>query len=144
MQRLKLHPFSGANESNGFERERIGHASSKRTIRPPVYAEVTPRVFTAKIPPSPATGLAGGFAVQERCALASGTVPASLGLPEFTPLLMLKWALIFFVIALVAGALGFTTIAGTSIAIAKILFFIFLALVVIFVIAAIFVGKKIL
>jgi uncharacterized membrane protein YtjA (UPF0391 family) len=56
---------------------------------------------------------------------------------------MLKWALIFFIIALIAGALGFTTIAGTSIAIAKVLFFIFLALVVIFVIAAIFIGKKI-
>lgn len=56
---------------------------------------------------------------------------------------MLKWALIFFVIALIAGALGFTTIAGTSIAIAKVLFFIFLALVVIFVVAAIFIGKKI-
>jgi len=48
------------------------------------------------------------------------------------------------VIALIAGALGFTTIAGTSIAIAKVLFFIFLAIVAILVIAAIFVGKKIL
>jgi uncharacterized membrane protein YtjA (UPF0391 family) len=57
---------------------------------------------------------------------------------------MLKWALVFFLIALVAGALGFTTIAGASIAIAKVLFFIFLALVIIFVIAAIFIGKKVL
>ncbi len=57
---------------------------------------------------------------------------------------MLKWALIFFLIALVAGALGFTTIAGASIAIAKVFFFIFLALVVIFVVAAIFIGGKVL
>ena len=57
---------------------------------------------------------------------------------------MLKWALIFFLIALVAGALGFTTIAGASIAIAKILFFIFLAIVVVLVLAAIFIGKKVL
>jgi len=57
---------------------------------------------------------------------------------------MLKWALIFFLVALVAGALGFTTIAGASIAIAKVLFFIFLALVVVFVLAAIFIGKKVL
>lgn len=56
---------------------------------------------------------------------------------------MLKWAFIFAIIALIAGALGFTTIAGASIAIAKIFFFIFLALVVLFVIAAIFIGKKI-
>jgi len=57
---------------------------------------------------------------------------------------MLKWALIFFLIALVAGALGFTTIAGASIAIAKVLFFVFLAVVVALVVAAIFIGKKIL
>jgi uncharacterized membrane protein YtjA (UPF0391 family) len=57
---------------------------------------------------------------------------------------MLKWALFFAVIAFIAGALGFTTIAGASIAIAKVFFYIFLALVLIFVIAAIFIGKKVL
>ncbi len=57
---------------------------------------------------------------------------------------MLKWALIFAVIALIAGALGFTTIAGASYAIAKVLFFIFLAIVAILIIAAIFIGKKVL
>jgi uncharacterized membrane protein YtjA (UPF0391 family) len=36
---------------------------------------------------------------------------------------MLRWALIFLVIGLVAGLLGFTGIAGTSIAVAKFLFF---------------------
>ena len=70
--------------------------------------------------------------------------PNALGSARETHPKMLKWALIFFVIALIAGALGFTTIAGTSIAIAKVLFFIFLAIVAILVIAAIFVGKKIL
>ena len=41
---------------------------------------------------------------------------------------MLKWALVFLVIGLIAGLLGFTGIAGTSIAIAKTLFFIFLVI----------------
>ena len=41
---------------------------------------------------------------------------------------MLKWAFIFLVIGLIAGLLGFTGIAGTSIAIAKTLFFIFLVI----------------
>ena len=41
---------------------------------------------------------------------------------------MLKWALIFLVLGLVAGALGFTGVAGASIAIAKVLFFIFIAI----------------
>jgi uncharacterized membrane protein YtjA (UPF0391 family) len=44
---------------------------------------------------------------------------------------MLKWAVIFLVIGLIAGVLGFTTIAGASIAIAKIIFFIFIAIFVV-------------
>ncbi|MDB5736190.1 MAG: small integral rane protein [Alphaproteobacteria bacterium] len=41
---------------------------------------------------------------------------------------MLKWAFIFLAIGLIAGLLGFTGVAGTSIAIAKTLFFIFLVI----------------
>ena len=41
---------------------------------------------------------------------------------------MLKWALIFLVIALIAGALGFTGVAGAAIGIAKFLFVLFLVL----------------
>jgi uncharacterized membrane protein YtjA (UPF0391 family) len=41
---------------------------------------------------------------------------------------MLRWSLIFFVFGLIAALLGFTTIAGTAIGIAKILFFIFAVL----------------
>jgi uncharacterized membrane protein YtjA (UPF0391 family) len=49
---------------------------------------------------------------------------------------MLHWSLIFLVIALIAGLLGFTGIAGAAMGIAKILFFVFLIiwLVVFFVI----------
>ena len=39
---------------------------------------------------------------------------------------MLRWALIFLVVALVAAVLGFGGIAGTAAGIAKILFWIFL------------------
>lgn len=44
---------------------------------------------------------------------------------------MLGWALTFLVVALIAGVLGFTTIAGASIAVAKILFMVFLVLFVV-------------
>lgn len=44
---------------------------------------------------------------------------------------MLKWALVFLVVGLIAGVLGFTTLAGASIAIAKFLFFIFIAIFVV-------------
>lgn len=47
---------------------------------------------------------------------------------------MFRWALIFAVIALVAAVLGFGGIAGASAGIAKILFFVGLALVVLFLI----------
>jgi len=44
---------------------------------------------------------------------------------------MLGWALTFLVIALIAGVLGFTTIAGAAIAIAKLVFYVFLILFVV-------------
>jgi uncharacterized membrane protein YtjA (UPF0391 family) len=44
---------------------------------------------------------------------------------------MLGWALTFLVVALIAAVLGFTTIAGAAIGVAKILFFVFLVLFVV-------------
>lgn len=41
---------------------------------------------------------------------------------------MLRWAVIFLVIALIAAAFGFTGVAGTAAAIAKLLFGIFLVI----------------
>ncbi|MDB5441388.1 MAG: hypothetical protein JWM33_3815 [Caulobacteraceae bacterium] len=43
---------------------------------------------------------------------------------------MLGWALTFFIVALIAGALGFWVLAGAAAAIAKLLFLIFLVLLV--------------
>ena len=44
---------------------------------------------------------------------------------------MLRWALVFLVLALVAGMLGFNLIAGMSYDIAKILFLVFIVLFVV-------------
>ena len=41
---------------------------------------------------------------------------------------MLYWALVFFVIAIVAGLLGFGGIASTAAGIAQVLFFVFLVI----------------
>jgi uncharacterized membrane protein YtjA (UPF0391 family) len=46
--------------------------------------------------------------------------------------IMLRWAFIFLIVGVIAGLLGFTGIAGASIGIAKFLFFLFLAMFVIF------------
>lgn len=43
---------------------------------------------------------------------------------------MLRWVIIFFIIAIIAGLLGFTNLSGDLAYIAKILFFIFLLLLV--------------
>jgi uncharacterized membrane protein YtjA (UPF0391 family) len=56
---------------------------------------------------------------------------------------MLRWALIFLVIGLIAGVLGFTSVAGASIAIAKIIFFIFMLIFLVLLIAGLTVARKI-
>jgi uncharacterized membrane protein YtjA (UPF0391 family) len=57
--------------------------------------------------------------------------------------MLLKWALIFFVVALVAAAFGFTGIAAGAAEIAKVLFYLFLAIFVILLIAGLVIGNKI-
>jgi len=44
---------------------------------------------------------------------------------------MLHWAIVFFVVALVAALFGFGGIAASAVGIAKVLFFLFLALAVV-------------
>jgi len=56
---------------------------------------------------------------------------------------MLKWALIFLVVGLILGALGFGGIGGVFVGIAKVLFFIAIALFILFMLLALFAGKKI-
>lgn len=58
--------------------------------------------------------------------------------------MLLKWALIFFVVALIAAAFGFTGIAAGAESIAKILFYLFLGIFLVLLIAGIIVGRKVL
>jgi uncharacterized membrane protein YtjA (UPF0391 family) len=44
---------------------------------------------------------------------------------------MLTWSVIFLIVSIVAALFGFTNIAGTSMDIAKVLFFIFLILFIV-------------
>jgi uncharacterized membrane protein YtjA (UPF0391 family) len=55
---------------------------------------------------------------------------------------MLKWALIFFVVSIVAGLFGFTGIAVGAAEVSKILFFIFLVLFAIFLVAGLLAYNK--
>ena len=60
---------------------------------------------------------------------------------------MLRWALIFLIIGLVAGIFGFTGVEGAAVSIAKTLFFLFLVIfLVIFLVLLVLgltVGKRI-
>jgi len=56
---------------------------------------------------------------------------------------MLKWALIFLVAGLILGALGFGGIGGAFVGIAKILFFIAIALFLLFVILGFTAARRI-
>jgi uncharacterized membrane protein YtjA (UPF0391 family) len=55
---------------------------------------------------------------------------------------MLRWALIFFVISLVAALFGFTDIAAGAAQVAKVLFYIFLAICAVFLILGVTVAQK--
>ncbi len=52
----------------------------------------------------------------------------------------LGWALIFFIVAIIAAIFGFGAVAGTAYAFAKVLFFIFLVLFIIALIAGLLRG----
>jgi uncharacterized membrane protein YtjA (UPF0391 family) len=54
---------------------------------------------------------------------------------------MLQWALIFLVVALVAGVLGFGGVAIISVEIARVLFFVFLVLFLVSLIAGLLRGR---
>lgn len=56
---------------------------------------------------------------------------------------MLKWALIFFVVSLIAGALGFTGIAAGAGRIARILFGVFLVIAIVVVVVALLIGQAV-
>jgi uncharacterized membrane protein YtjA (UPF0391 family) len=56
---------------------------------------------------------------------------------------MLRWAAIFFIIALVAALLGFTDIAAGAASIAKVLFGIFLVICLVFVVLGLVAGRAV-
>ena len=55
---------------------------------------------------------------------------------------MLSWALTFLVIALIAALLGFTGVAGTAVGIAKLLFWVFVVLFLVSIVASLIRGKS--
>ena len=55
---------------------------------------------------------------------------------------MLYWTLVFLVVSLIAGVMGFGGVAQDAAGIARILFFIFLVLFVVSLLYSLFTGKK--
>lgn len=70
---------------------------------------------------------AGGHAQLFRSSRYQGETQLNLE----TTNLMISWAITFLIIAIIAALLGFTSIMGTSLYIAKILFFVFIVMFVI-------------
>jgi len=56
---------------------------------------------------------------------------------------MLKWALLFFIVSLIAGLFGFTGIAAGAAAAAKVLFYIAVVLFVVFLLLGVFAARAI-
>ena len=55
---------------------------------------------------------------------------------------MLRWAVIFFIISIIAAVFGFGGIATAAAGIAKVLFYLFLAIAVVVLIAALLAGRN--
>jgi uncharacterized membrane protein YtjA (UPF0391 family) len=55
---------------------------------------------------------------------------------------MLRWTLIFLVVALIAALLGFGNLAGDASEIARILFFVFLVLILVGLLYSLLTGRK--
>jgi len=54
---------------------------------------------------------------------------------------MLRWALIFLIVSLIAALFGFTDIAAASAGIAKFLFFVFVVITVVFLVLGLAAGR---
>jgi uncharacterized membrane protein YtjA (UPF0391 family) len=57
---------------------------------------------------------------------------------------MLKWALIFFIVSIIAGVFGFTGISAATAGIARILFFLFIVIFLVFLVLSLMAGNAIL
>lgn len=55
---------------------------------------------------------------------------------------MLSWAIFFLVVALIAAVFGFGGIAGTAVGLAKLVFFVFIALFLISIVYQFVTGKR--
>ncbi len=56
---------------------------------------------------------------------------------------MLKWALIFLIVGIVAGAAGFSGVAGAAVGVAQVLFFLLMAIALLMFLAGAFLVKKV-
>lgn len=56
---------------------------------------------------------------------------------------MLKWAIIFFIISLIAGFFGFTNVASGARSISRVLFFIFIVIFLIVLVFGVILGQAI-
>jgi uncharacterized membrane protein YtjA (UPF0391 family) len=56
---------------------------------------------------------------------------------------MLKWAVIFLVLGLILGAMGFGGVGGAFVGIAKFLFFVAIAVFVVLLVLGLLAGKKV-
>ena len=60
-----------------------------------------------------------------------------------SPVVMLRWAVIFLIISIIAAVFGFGGISAAAVGIAKLLFYIFLVLFVVTLIIGLFLGRTI-
>jgi uncharacterized membrane protein YtjA (UPF0391 family) len=95
---------------NGIQQGKIPNAAAGKLIRP---GSADRHSAEEPVPPSEVTGVNGAAAAHR---LMERTVT------------LLKWALIFFLVSIVAGVLGFTGISAASADVARFLFYVFVVI----------------
>jgi uncharacterized membrane protein YtjA (UPF0391 family) len=81
-----------------------------------------------------------GTVVDQSAAL--GKDAAKVGTGGDSTMSLLKWALIFFVISIIAALFGFTDIAAATADVARILFYIFLVIFIVLLVLGLVVSRR--
>jgi uncharacterized membrane protein YtjA (UPF0391 family) len=131
-----------AQQRTGHRARRAGNPSLCRLADR--FNAQPPKKFPLRRDASPGTQVVSFASIRNRacrCALRRGKRNHHRNRKACT---MLKWALIFFIVSIIAGVFGFTGISAATAGIARILFFLFIVIFLVFLVLSLMAGNAIL
>ena len=127
---LRVEAFGAARACAGAEWEMDGHARPGRVVMADVAAgnpiqqgQYCGRIANRLLPRRGSGNQFQGLKLDQRF-----TAPPPAARRQEYAMTILKWALIFFLVSIVAGVLGFTGISAASADVARFLFYVFVVI----------------